>query len=90
MTDRDIELSKPVTLTDPLAAATDQAVDDDGTVTIDVGDEYAWTRYLGPQPYLCPGDWVLATVEADGMGWQYYPEIGRPRGLTAAERKQAN
>jgi hypothetical protein len=37
-------------------------------------DTYDWTRYRGPQPYPCPGPWVLGTVEADGAGWHYYPE----------------
>jgi len=40
MTD-DLDLSKPLTLTDPLAAARSRTVAEDGTVTIDVGKEYA-------------------------------------------------
>jgi hypothetical protein len=40
-TDDEIDLSKPITLTDPLAAARSRTVADDGTVTIDVGTEYA-------------------------------------------------
>jgi len=38
MTD-DLDLSKPLTLTDPLAAARSRTVAEDGTVTIDVGKE---------------------------------------------------
>jgi len=40
-TDDALDLSKPLTLTDPLAAARSRTVDDDGTVTIDVGEQYA-------------------------------------------------
>lgn len=37
-------------------------------------DTYDWTRYRGPQPYPCPGAWVLGLVEGDGIGWRRYPE----------------
>ena len=39
-------------------------------------DVYDWTRYRGPQPYPCPGGWVLGLVEADGAGWKRFPGLG--------------
>lgn len=43
----------------------------------DWADEYAWTRYRGPQPYPVPEDWVLQMVEGDGVMWQRHPEHGQ-------------
>lgn len=40
-------------------------------------DDYPWTRYRGPQPYPCPGDWVLGAPEMLAYGWYFYPDIGR-------------
>ena len=42
-------------------------------------DEYAWTRYRGPQPYPVPGDWTLNLVEGDGVMWNRYPAHGEGR-----------
>lgn len=39
-------------------------------------DDYAWTRYRGPQAYPVPGDWVLNIVEGDGVIWHHYPDVG--------------
>lgn len=39
-------------------------------------DDYAWTRYRGPQAYPCPADWVLDVVEGDGIIWYRFPGIG--------------
>jgi len=41
-------------------------------------DTFAWTRYRGPQPYPCPGAWVLGLVEGDGIGWKRFPGLGEP------------
>lgn len=41
-------------------------------------DVFAWTRYRGPQPYPCPGSWVLGIVDADGVGWKRFPGVGDP------------
>ena len=37
-------------------------------------EEYPTTTYRGPQEYPVPEDWVLGTVEGDGIGWKRYPE----------------
>lgn len=42
----------------------------------DWADEYDWTRYRGPQPYPCPGEWVLDIIEGDGGMWYLYADIG--------------
>jgi hypothetical protein len=39
-------------------------------------DEYAWTRYRGPQPHPCPGGWVLKMPEMMAVSWVYFPDIG--------------
>jgi|GEM_PF-2098593 hypothetical protein len=39
-------------------------------------DEYTWTRYRGPQPYPCPGGWVLNIPEMMAVSWVYFPDIG--------------
>jgi len=80
MSDREVDLSKPLTLTDPLAAATDQRVDDDGTVTINVGTEHAGAtvdvgvsrvgedeiRTDGGQPTAGPGEFVFESNHEKG------------------------
>jgi hypothetical protein len=38
--------------------------------------EYDWTRYRGPPAYPVPGAWVLNIVEADGIIWYRYPDVG--------------
>jgi hypothetical protein len=40
-------------------------------------DEYAWTRYRGPQPYPCPEDWVLNIVEGDATVFYRYLDLGQ-------------
>jgi len=40
-------------------------------------DEYAWTRYRGPQPYPVPADWVLNLPEEGGAMWYRYPGVGQ-------------
>lgn len=39
-------------------------------------DEYAWTRWRGPQPYPCPSDWVLNEPEGTIVVWNRFAGIG--------------
>jgi hypothetical protein len=56
---------------------------DFGEPEADWTDDYAWTRYRGPQPWPCPADWALDIVEGDGTIWQRYPGVGE--GLELAD-----
>jgi hypothetical protein len=44
--------------------------------TDDWQDYYPTTTFRGPQQYPTPEGWVLSDVEADGVRWKRYEDIG--------------
>jgi hypothetical protein len=44
--------------------------------TDDWQDYYPTTTFRGPQQYPTPEEWVLSGVEADGVRWKRYEDIG--------------
>jgi thiamine pyrophosphokinase len=45
--------------------------------------EYPWTRYRGPDPWPCPGAWLLTEPEGLYVRWIRYPEVGIDHGTTS-------
>lgn len=84
-TDRTVDLSQPIVLTDPVAAATDQTVADDGTVTIHVGEQHAGETVDVAASRVCEELVDDDRLRADG-GEVRMPEVSQARRRTEREQ----
>ena len=54
-----------------------------GTPDAEWTADYPWTRYRGPQPWPCPGDWLLDEPEGTIIRWIRYPDVGEGHGTAS-------
>lgn len=47
-----------------------------GAPDADWARQFDWTRLHGSRAYPVPADWILVSVDANGIRWQRFPGIG--------------